>query len=72
MIILRSSQQGLSMIFKSFNELLSNMLETVNGILPLLIIAVFYQMTILQLPVQELVEMLFWVFLVIFGITLSL
>lgn len=60
------------MIFKSFNELLSNMLETVNGILPLLIIAVFYQMTILQIPVQELVEMLFWVFLVIFGITLSL
>ncbi len=60
------------MIFKSFNELLNEMLETVHGVLPLLIIAIFYQITILQLPLQDLFEMLGWIFLVILGITLGL
>ena len=60
------------MIFKSFNELLNEMLETVHSVLPLLIIAIFYQITILQLPLQDLFEMLGWIFLVILGITLGL
>lgn len=59
-------------MIKMFNSVCSSVLEAMDNALPVLMILVFYQMTILEIPVQEIMGMFGWVLFVGVGITLSL
>lgn len=59
-------------MLKHFNQLVNEVIEMLSNILPLLIIAIFYQVTVLQIPLADMSDMLFWVLLVIVGLTLGL
>ena len=53
-----------------FNKLCSSIVEILHDALPVLLIVIFYQMTILEIPLQEIVGMLGWVIFVAFGIVM--
>ena len=55
-----------------FNKLCSSIVEILHDALPVLLIVIFYQMTILQIPIQEVMGMLGWVLFVSFGIVMIL
>ena len=59
-------------MLKPFNPLVNEVIEMLSNILPLLIIAIFYQVTVLQIPLADMSDMLLWVLLVIVGLTLGL
>ena len=59
-------------MLKHFNQLVNEVIEMLSSILPLLIIAIFYQVTVLQIPLADMSDMLLWVLLVIVGLTLGL
>ncbi len=59
-------------MLKHFNQLVNEVIEMLSNILPLLIIAIFYQVTVLQIPLADMSDMLLWVLLVIVGLTLGL
>ena len=59
-------------MLKHFNQLVNEVIEMLSNILPLLIIAIFYQVTVLQIPLADVSDMLLWVLLVIVGLTLGL
>ena len=59
-------------MLKHFNQLVNEVIEMLSNILPLLIIAIFYQVTVLQIPRADMSDMLLWVLLVIVGLTLGL
>ncbi len=59
-------------MLKYFNQLVNEVIEMLSNILPLLIIAIFYQVTVLQIPLADMSDMLLWVLLVIVGLTLGL
>ncbi len=54
-------------MIKTFNKLCGAVLETLHDALPVLLIVIFYQMTILEIPVHEIMGMLGWVLFVAFG-----
>lgn len=55
-------------MIKMFNRLCSSVLEALDNALPLLLVAIFYQMTILEIPLHEIVGMLGWILFVTFGV----
>ena len=59
-------------MIKAINTLCSSMMDTLHSAMPVLLIAIFYQVTILQLPLGDVMEMLGWVLLIIAGMTLAL
>jgi hypothetical protein len=59
-------------MIKIFNKLFSSIVENLYDALPVLLIAIFYQMTILEIPVQEIVGMVGWVLFVSFGMIMIL
>lgn len=59
-------------MIKMFNSVCRSVLEAMDNALPVLMILIFYQMTILEIPVQEIVGMLGWVLFVGVGINLVL
>lgn len=59
-------------MMKVFNELCNAILENVQDALPVLIIIIFYQMTVLELPLAETVEMLGWILFLSFGMVMIL
>ena len=59
-------------MLKHFNQLVNEVIEMLSNILPLFIIAIFYQVTVLQIPLADMSDMLLWVLLVIVGLTLGL
>lgn len=59
-------------MLKHFNQLVNEIIEMLSNILPLLVIAIFYQVTVLQIPLADMSDMLLWVLLVIVGLTLGL
>lgn len=59
-------------MIKMFNKWCSALVDVLHDALPLLLVVIFYQMTILQVPVHEVVGMLGWVLFVTFGIVLIL
>jgi hypothetical protein len=48
------------------------MMDNLHSAMPVLLIAIFYQVTILQLPLNDVMEMLGWVLLIIVGLTLGI
>jgi hypothetical protein len=59
-------------MIKIFNKLCGSIVENLHDALPVLLIVIFYQMTILQIPIQEVMGMLGWVLFVSFGIVMIL
>jgi hypothetical protein len=59
-------------MMKAFNQLCSAILANLHDALPVLIIIIFYQMTILEIPLAEIVGMLGWVVFVSFGMVMIL
>ena len=59
-------------MIKKFNGLCSDVVTNLHDALPVLLIAIFYQMTILELPMQDIVEMVGWVVFVSFGMIMIL
>ncbi|OQX15026.1 MAG: hypothetical protein BWK73_08030 [Thiothrix lacustris] len=59
-------------MMKAFNQLCSAILANLHDALPVLIIIIFYQMTILEIPLAEIVGMLGWVIFVSFGMVMIL
>ncbi len=57
---------------KSINQLCNNMFNTLHNALPVLLVAIFYQITILQLPMEEVMNLLGWMALLLIGMTLAL
>lgn len=52
---------------KKINNLCNSLVENLHDALPMLLIIVFYQMTVLEIPIPEIVEMLGWVLFISFG-----
>ncbi|UOG92981.1 MAG: hypothetical protein L3K52_04420 [Candidatus Thiothrix sulfatifontis] len=59
-------------MMKAFNQLCSAILANLHDALPVLVIIIFYQMTILEIPLAEIVGMLGWVVFVSFGMVMIL
>lgn len=59
-------------MIKTFNRLCNSIVESLHDALPVLLIVIFYQMTILEVPVHEVAEMLGWVLFVAFGMVMIL
>ncbi len=57
---------------KAIGTLFNSMMDTLHSAMPVLLVAIFYQLTILQLPLGEVMEMLGWVLFIIIGLTLAL
>lgn len=55
-------------MIKLFNRWCSSLVDVLHNALPVLLVAIFYQMTILEIPLHEIVGMLGWVLFVTFGI----
>ncbi|MEN9502646.1 MAG: hypothetical protein RI964_1931 [Pseudomonadota bacterium] len=59
-------------MIKTINTLFNSMMDNLHSAMPVLLIAIFYQVTILQLPLNDVMEMLGWVLLIIVGLTLGI
>jgi hypothetical protein len=59
-------------MIKTLNKLCGAIVENLHDALPVLLIAIFYQMTILELPMQDIAEMVGWVVFVSFGMIMIL
>jgi hypothetical protein len=59
-------------MIKTLNKLYGAIVENLHDALPVLLIAIFYQMTILELPMQDIAEMVGWVVFVSFGMIMIL
>lgn len=59
-------------MIKKFNRLCGDIVTNLHDALPVLLIAIFYQMTILEVPMQDIVEMVGWVVFVSFGMIMVL
>lgn len=59
-------------MLKTFSELLGTALETLQHAMPLITIIIFYQMTVLQIPVQDILGMLGWILFITLGLILAL
>lgn len=59
-------------MIKTINMLFNSMMDNLHSAMPVLLIAIFYQVTILQLPLNDVMEMLGWVLLIIVGLTLGI
>lgn len=59
-------------MIKAFNQLCSAILVNLHDALPILVIIIFYQVTILEIPLAEIVGMLGWILFVSFGLVMIL
>ncbi|SDZ82549.1 hypothetical protein SAMN05660964_00313 [Thiothrix caldifontis] len=59
-------------MMKFFNQLRGSIATNLHDALPILLIVLFYQMTILEIPLSEIVGMLGWIVFVAFGLTMIL
>lgn len=59
-------------MIKTINELVVSVLASVQDAMPMIVIIMFYQMTVLQIPVQDILAMLGWVLFITAGMILAL
>jgi hypothetical protein len=59
-------------MMKFFNQLRGAILANLHDALPVLLIVLFYQMTILEIPLPEIVGMVGWIVFVAFGLVMIL
>lgn len=59
-------------MIKAFNQLCSAISANLHDALPIIVIIIFYQMTILEIPLAEIVSMLGWIVFVSFGLIMIL
>lgn len=59
-------------MIKAFNQLCSAILANLHDALPILVIIIFYQVTILEIPLAEIMGMLGWLLFVSFGMVMIL
>ncbi|EIJ35265.1 hypothetical protein Thini_2728 [Thiothrix nivea DSM 5205] len=69
---MQTPTKGLTTMIATFNRLCGSILQSLSDALPVLLIAIFYQMTILEIPVHEIMGMLGWVLFISFGLTMIL
>ncbi|MFN3785795.1 MAG: hypothetical protein ACK4RS_03040 [Thiothrix sp.] len=55
-------------MLQQFNRWCNAVAETLHDALPMILVVIFYQMTVLELPFSDVITLLGWVLLVAFGI----
>jgi hypothetical protein len=56
----------------TFNKLLGSILDVISDALPVILLVAFYQITVLQLPVEEVMGMFGWLLAIATGLVLIL
>lgn len=59
---------GLVTMLQQLNRGCNAVVEALHEALPMILVVIFYQMTILELPLTDVITLLGWVLLVAFGI----
>lgn len=59
---------GLKTMLQQLNRRCNAVVEALHDALPMILVVIFYQMTVLELPLTDVITLLGWVLLVTFGI----
>lgn len=59
---------GLITMLQQFNKGCNAVVDALHDALPMLLAVIFYQMTVLELPLTDVITLLGWVLVVAFGI----